>query len=191
MTNYYDENAKEFFDGTVNVDMTPNYKDFLKQIPKNGHILDAGCGSGRDSYMFKKYGYKVTAFDASIEMCKLASNHINQEVLHMLFQEIEFENEFDGIWASSSLLHVPSNEMEMVLTKLKNSLKENGVLHASFKYGDFEGERNGRFFNDYNEETAEKLFKSIDFKIIKTWITFDVRKNREDEKWLNILVSKI
>ena len=79
--------------------------------------------------------------------------------------------------------------MEMVLIKLKNSLKENGVLYASFKYGDFEGERNGRFFNDYNEETAERLFKKLDFKVIKTWITFDV-KDRQDEKWLNILVSK-
>ena len=51
--------------------MSPNYEDFLNHIKKEGHILDAGCGSGRDTYMFKKYGYKVTAIDASSEIGQL------------------------------------------------------------------------------------------------------------------------
>lgn len=190
MNNFYDKNAKEFFNGTVNVDMSPNYKDFLDKIPEKGHILDAGCGSGRDTKMFKSYGYEVTAFDGSLEMCKLAREYTTQDVLHIQFQEIDFKNKFDGIWASSSLLHIPSNEIQDVLTRLKNSLKENGVFYASFKYGDFEGERNGRYFTDLTLESSENLFTYMGFKVNKTWISYDVRKNREDEKWTNILVSK-
>lgn len=188
--NYYDLNAKNFFDDTVDADMNPHYNEFLKLIPEKGSILDAGCGSGRDTLMFKSLGYEVTSFDGSIEMCKLASEYVKQEVLHMQFQEINFKSEFDGIWASASLLHVPSNEIEMVLKKLKDSLKENGILYASFKNGEFEGERNGRYFNDLTEESAVELFNKVDFKIIKTWITNDSREERQHEKWTNILVVK-
>lgn len=186
--NYYNKNAKKFFNNTVNVDMTPNYKDFLNKVKKQGHILDAGCGSGRDTYMFKKYGYKVTAIDASSEMCKLASNYLKEKVTCLKFQDIDYINEFDGIWASSSLLHVNSKELPIVLNKLKTALKENGILYASFKYGTFEGTRNERYFTDLNEESAKELFN--DFELIKIWITNDARKGREDEKWLNILVKK-
>ena len=188
--NYYDLNAKEFFDGTVDVDMSAHYKEFLSHLPKNASILDAGCGSGRDSLYFKNLGYDVTSIDGSLEMCKLASEYIGEEVLHMQFQEMEFENCFDGIWALASLLHVPSNELEDVLNRLKTSLKDNGIIYASFKYGDFEGERNGRFFNDFNETTAVELFENLDFEVIKTWISSDGRKGHKDEKWVNILVKK-
>lgn len=189
--NYYDLNAREFFDGTVDADMSSHYLEFLAHVPQKGHILDAGCGSGRDTLMFKSLGYEVTSIDGSAEMCRLASDYASQEVLHMQFQEIEFEDAFDGIWASASLLHVSSGEIETVLAKLKNSLKGTGVLYASFKYGDFEGVRNGRYFNDLVEETAVELFERVGFRVIRTWITSDSRPGRQDEKWVNIIVSKM
>ena len=188
--NYYDRNAKEFFCDTVNADMSTHHEEFLKNLAENTCILDAGCGSGRDAKFFMTKGFNVVAIDGSAEMCKIASEHIGKEVMHMQFQEITFTDKFDGIWASASLLHVPSSEIADVLKRLKNSLKENGILYASFKYGDFEGMRNGRYFNDLNEKTSNELFSKLDFKILKTWITHDSRKGRENEKWVNILVKK-
>lgn len=187
--NYYDENAKEFFDGTINADMSSHYDEFLKYLPKNACILDAGCGSGRDSKIFKDLGYGVTAIDGSLEMCKLASEHARITVHHMQFQDIEFVNEFDGIWASASLLHVASDEIDLVLNKLKCSLKDNGIFYASFKLGDFEGLRNGRYFNDLTEDTAIELFEKNGFKVLKTWLTDDSRPERDD-RWVNIIVKK-
>lgn len=188
--NYYDKNAQEFFDDTVSTDMSTHYSEFLKLLSENACILDAGCGSGRDAKHFKEMGYEVVAIDASEEMCRLASELIDGDVINIKFQEIDFEDKFDGIWASASLLHVPSDEISDVLKRLKKSLKENGVLYASFKYGDFEGERNGRYFNDLDETTSRRLFESEDFEVIKTWITHDSRKGRESERWVNILVEK-
>ena len=77
---YYDENAQAFFDSTLNVDMQPLYDRFLPLIQEGAHILDAGCGTGRDAYFFKTKGYSVTAMDASKTLCKLASAHLNQDV---------------------------------------------------------------------------------------------------------------
>lgn len=188
--NYYDENAQEFFNGTVDADMTSNYTEFIDELPENAVILDAGCGSGRDTLEFKKMGFNVTAIDGSAEMCKLASEYAGQEVRHMMFQDIDFEEVFDGIWASASLLHVPTNELDLVLANLRKSLKVGGVLHASFKQGDFEGMRNGRFFNDFTEDSAIELFERNDFEVLKNWITNDSRPERYDEKWVNVLVRK-
>ena len=187
--NFYDLNAKEFFENTVNVDMSPHYNEFLKLIPEKGHILDAGCGSGRDTLMFKSFGYEVTSMDGSEEMCKLASEYTKQEVLCLQFQEIEFDPIFDGIWALASLLHVPSNEIKMVLNKLKNSLKSNGAMYASFKYGDYEGDRNGRYYLDLNENSFNRYLIGSGLKLLESTLSEDVRPGR-NEKWLNIILKK-
>lgn len=189
MNNYYNENAKDFFEGTAYVDMSHQYKDFLASIPKGGKILDVGCGSGRDSRLFKSDGYEVVAIDGSVELCKLASKHIEQDVIHMQFQEIDFPPIFDGVWACASLLHVPSYELKEVLKRIKNSLKPEGIMYTSFKYGDFEGERGGRYFVDMKEDTATQLYTAVELKIEKMWITSDARPDRVDEKWINILAK--
>ena len=69
---YYDIHAEPFFSDTQNVDMAPLQQRFLARLPVGAHILDAGCGSGRDSKAFQEQGYRVTAFDASsrlVELC--------------------------------------------------------------------------------------------------------------------------
>jgi len=65
---YYNENAKAFIDRTINAEIAGERNSFLNYIPKGGHIIDAGCGSGRDSLYFLEQGYKVLSFDASEEM---------------------------------------------------------------------------------------------------------------------------
>ncbi|WP_083258583.1 DUF1801 domain-containing protein [Cellulosilyticum sp. I15G10I2] len=191
MANYYNNNAKEFFDGTVNANMSEHYTAFLGKLPQGAHILDAGCGSGRDSLNFKKLGYQVTAIDASSELCKMAKDYIGQEVLQLRFQDITFEKCFDGIWACASLLHVPSTELRSVIGKLTKALKPGGILFATFKHGTFEGERNGRYFHDLTEEKAIELFTSEGIKLEEMWITKDVRPERVDEFWLNIIATNI
>lgn len=188
-TEYYNRNARAYYGQTVKLDISNRSHQFLKLIPPNGNILDAGCGSGRDSLFFKQQGYSVVSFDISKELVVLASRLIGQEVLHMSFIDLNFENEFHGIWASASLLHVPQEEMDDVLEKLSRALKKNGVLYASFKYGDMERTDGDRFFNDFNEEKLNLLMnRHKSLKIEKYWITEDVRADRKNEFWMNVLL---
>ncbi|HOC61177.1 MAG: class I SAM-dependent methyltransferase [Smithellaceae bacterium] len=187
-TEYYNRNALAYYQQTVNLDISNRYHQFFKLIPQNGKILDAGCGSGRDSLYFKQQGYSVVSFDISKELVGLASGLIGQKVLHMSFGDLDFENEFHGIWASASLLHIPPEEMDDALEKLSRALKKNGVLYASFKYGNMERTDGGRFFNDYNEEKLNLLMnRNKNLKIEKYWITEDVREDRKNELWMNVL----
>jgi SAM-dependent methyltransferase len=140
---YYEDQAEAFFAETVDVDMAPLYARFLARIPAGGHILDAGCGSGRDALAFRKLGYAVTAFEASPTLARLASNYCGLPVEVRRFQEIEWQDAFDGIWACASLLHVPPVELPEVLRRLGRALKTDGVLYVSFKYGSDERDHGG------------------------------------------------
>jgi len=188
---YYNKNAKRFFEETLNLDMQHFYEPFLAMIPKQGKILDAGCGSGRDSLYFKQNGYIVTAFDYCKKLADLASEVIGQEVLCLDFSELSFKEEFDGIWACASLLHVPKKSIDGILEKLSEALKTQGVLYASFKYGDRETTERDRLFNNYTEETFVSLINNHPYlKIINTWKTEDVREDKKGKLWINILVQK-
>ena len=74
---------------------------------------------------------------------------------------------------------------------MSKALKDDGIIYTSFKYGDFEGERNGRFFTDFTLDVFKDFIHDVDTLIIKEyWITTDVRPGREEEKWLNLLLQK-
>ena len=188
---YYDKNADHFMKETVAVNFTAIQEMFLNLLPHGGKILDFGCGSGRDTLEFLKRGYQVDATDGSTEMCKLTTEYTGISVRQMLFQELNEIEKYDGIWACASILHLPKNELKNVLDKMKTALSKRGIIYTSFKYGTFEGERNGRYFTDFTEESFEKFAKLIKgFRIKKMWITEDVRVGREQEKWLNIIMQK-
>jgi len=190
--NYYNQNAQSFSDSTLNVDMSALYAEFLPLIPKHGHILDAGCGSARDAMYFKQQDFTVSAFDASPELAKLASNYLQQAVEVKTFQQLNCTNKYDGIWCCASLLHVPKVELPQVFLKLQNALKPNGVLYVSFKYGTQERVHNGREFTDLNESALTALINShTKLKILKQWQTVDQRPERESEVWLNALIKAV
>jgi 2-polyprenyl-3-methyl-5-hydroxy-6-metoxy-1,4-benzoquinol methylase len=71
-------------------------------MPPGGRILDAGCGSGRDSLHFLQHGHEVEAFDASAEMCQLASSLIGRTVLQKTFEDVDSVSDFDGVLANTS-----------------------------------------------------------------------------------------
>jgi len=189
---YYSENAEKFVEGTVNVDMGEFYKEFLAFIPDGSAILDAGCGSGRDTKYFLEQGYDVVAFDNCPEIVRIASNYTDHDIQLLSFSDVNFIDQFDGVWACASLLHVSSDKLPDVLLRLSKSLKPDGILYTSFKFGTEEVVRGERFFRDYTESSFDNLLKGLTyFKLLKYWVTSDLRPSRQDEKWLNIILRKV
>lgn len=188
---YYNQNADAFVAGTVSVDFKQTQDRFLKRLHSGEYVLDFGCGSGRDTKYFLEAGLRVDATDGSEELCRIASDYTGIEVKRMLFQELDEHEKYDGIWACSSILHLSKEELKNVFWKMIAALKRNGIIYTSFKYGEFEGERNGRYFTDLTIDMFRDFMQDIDcLKIEEYWITDDVRPGRGEEKWLNLILQK-
>lgn len=188
---YYNKNADSFIQGTVSVDFKETQDKFLWLLTGK-KVLDFGCGSGRDTKYFMEAGLEVTAIDGSEELCKSASVYTGIQVKHMLFQDLDEVCCYDGIWACSSILHLPKDDLSVVLNKMSRALKPHGIIYTSFKYGNFEGERNGRYFTDFTLDVFTDFITDLkDLVVEEHWITGDVRPGREDEKWLNLILRKI
>lgn len=188
---YYNRNVEAFVSETVDVDFSQVQDLFLQMLPEKSRILDFGCGSGRDTKYFSDRGYFVEPVDGSLEICKSATGRTGIPVRNMLFQELCEQQKYDGIWACASILHLSKLDLFDVIEKMANALKSNGVIYASFKYGFFEGERNGRYFTDFTEESFVKFIEGMKrLTIQKIWATGDVRSERGKEQWLNIIMRK-
>ena len=210
---YYDDPSNAYADQTVYADMSAIYERFEKYLAPGAAVLDAGCGSGRDSLHFMRAGYVVTAIDASHEMCAFASRLLQQE---------DYDACFDGIWACASLLHVPERQQPEVFYRLMRALVPGGVLYASWKYGETERTEaaSGRLFCDMTEQRVEALVKEAmraesfpkpighpmnlggdqalrtdgqpawTVSIEACWISEDVRADRRSQQWLNVIFRK-
>lgn len=189
-TEYYSQNARSFFDSTASVDMSELHDVFLSRLPVNAHILDAGCGSGRDAKAFADRGFKVSAFDASPELASLASQHCSFDVGVRTFGDVAEVDAYDGIWCCASLLHVPATELPACLIRLWRALRPGGCLYVSFKLGTGEREHQGRRFTDADDTTLRHWLSPLKLvSSVETWVSEDRRPDRS-EQWINALVAK-
>lgn len=185
---YYQHHAQQFFKDTVSVDMSSLYRPFCDSLSTGAKILDAGCGSGRDSKAFALMGYDVEAFDASPELAHLATQYSGIKVKTLHFNQLDSHQQFDGIWCCASLLHVAYAELTGIFIRLYQSCKPGAVIYISFKYGDGERQDHGRSFTDLNEKRLEQLLLTAPGLSLKQqWVTEDKRPER-NERWLNALL---
>lgn len=189
---YYNTNTTSFIESTQSVQMTEAWNRFTSKLEPSSLILDLGCGSDRDTKYFLKHDFKVEAMDGSEELCKAASKFTDITVKQVLFQDWKSEPKYNAIWACSSILHLNKQELKQVIGNIRDALLPSGIFYTSFKYGNFEGKRNCRYFTDLTEASFAELINEVSgLEIIEEWITSDVRPDREEEKWLNVILKKI
>ncbi|EJB07710.1 methyltransferase family protein [Rhizobium leguminosarum bv. trifolii WSM597] len=131
---------------------------FLAGIAPGGAILELGCGGGQDSAYMLSQGFNVTPTDGSAELARQAEVLIGRPVKVMLFQELDADSAFDGVWAHASLLHVSRAELPDVFARIRRALRTGGLLQASFKAGEAEGHDGfGRYYNYPSREWLSAL----------------------------------
>lgn len=186
---FYNTNAHSFAEGTLELDMSDFYSRLEIFLAPGMRILDVGCGPGRDLKYFSKK-YEAFGLEPSLELCKIAKEFSGREVVNSDLLSFESSDKFDAIWACASLLHIESHKLESAFNKVSTLLKAGGFFYSSFKYGDFEGDRNGRHFTDLTENRFESLINSTGLIVKSHWLTSDIRPGRENEKWLNSICQK-
>lgn len=186
---YYNKNLNSYVERTFNVKMDEIRRRFLRHLPKNAKILDAGCGPGRDALAFHLQGYNVLGFDAAHQMVKYVNEELKIPAVQGYFQDMQFSNEFDGIWASASLVHVAPNDLKEVLHRFQKALKPAGVLAISFKYGEGVKTEGERTFTYMTEKSLSPYLE--EFTLLDQWIQVpEEGVNLVPCKWLNTVLRK-
>jgi len=187
---YYNNNAKEYFDKSVAVDMSQLYKEFLKYVPSGGSILDIGCGSGRDLKYFVDHGYVAEGIEASPELNKLAIEYSGCCVHLDSIQNFKTAKKFDALWACASLLHLRQNELVDFFRNISSYLLPGGIAFISMKTGIKTGlDKLGRYFLNFDDVTLNDILHSNDrLQVIGKWKSCD-SMGRADFEWYNVILK--
>ena len=190
---YYERNAEAYSSATLNPRKSTRHELFLAGLPESARILDAGCGAGRDSAIFLRHGYDVSAFDASSALCQISREFTGLAIRKL---PIPGSSMRSGTTTASgqnaSLLHVPRVELPDCILRLTRSLKPGGLMYMSFKHGS--GERvapDGRFFTDLTSADLRSLIEGMEgIEIERLWSAAGTDVYGEPTRWLHALIRK-
>ncbi len=167
------------------------YADF-EGLLKGEHIIDVGCGFGRDARHFVKDGYNVVGVDASKSMISLAKKYVPKAKFYIKdMLTMRFSQKFDGIWCCASLLHIKKRNVRSLLDNFKRSMKPNGVLFISVKKGrgeEYKTYPDGtkRFFANYFGRELREIVNKNGFKTVLLY----THKDKENGTWISLFALK-
>jgi ubiquinone/menaquinone biosynthesis C-methylase UbiE len=156
-------------------------------------VLDIGCGHGRDAKHLSEIGYEVTGIDLSEGLLKIAKeNSPGCNFQKMDMRNLDFpDDNFDGIWACASFLHIPWREAKDTLKGFVHVLKPKGVICISVKEGKEEEfvkkdhyKGGVKFFANYTKDDIKRLFEEEGLEVI------DLIIDNKKDKWINVFGRK-
>lgn len=167
--NYFQANHSKYLD--------THFEKFFDLVTPNGLVLDAGCGTGRDTAVFAQHNYQVIGLDLTLAMlAKGKANEVDTTLVQADLEAMPLRRGFDGIWASASLLHIPAEKIPFILTEFYNLLNQNGVFYCTVQKGHGARWRRisyqkhaKRFFKYWQAESWNSMLEQAGFEIVHEW----------------------
>lgn len=171
-------------------DLSFIYEKFEKHLHPHASLLDIESGFGRDSQYFINRGYHVTSFDSNADRFDYSQAFLPDVQLESFRSFNSFET-YDGIWASSSFIHLNRPDIRPIIQKFIDLMRHDGVFYMAFKHSDYDYIKEGRQFTCFTKETLTTFinkFKGI--KIVEIFETEDLRAHRSGQ-WINVIIMKV
>ena len=171
---------------------------FSDSLSKGAKVLDLGCGPGTDTVKLSKNGLLLEGFDLSDEFLVIARK-LNPGLTFKQgdMRKLPYANgAFDGLFAKASLLHIPKDDIHLVLEEIHRVVKSGGLVHIAIKEGEAEmvlkeddyGYEYSRFFSFWNIESFLSELKEQGFNIVKN---DTYQKNKPGSTvWIKILAQR-
>lgn len=161
---------------------------FAARLPGK-RVLDLGSGPGRDAVYLKKQGLQPVCVDISPTQVKLCKEK-GLEAHEMDFEHLTFPDEsFDGVWAYTSLLHLPKTKLDAVLEKICCLLRTGGIFFIGMKEGTFEGWQQDKHYPEHKRYVAQYTEEELVGKLEKYFTILHRSKVEVDatHRYVNVL----
>jgi SAM-dependent methyltransferase len=169
------------------------FEKFIKLLPANAHILDAGCGTGIPyaKFLFEK-GFKVVGVDFSKEMLKFAKENVpGVEFINRNITKLDFpENSFDALISLNVIIHIPRENHGALFEGFHKILKSDGIMLVTMgiceceEVGEFCSER--MFWSHFEPSESLQIIKKCGFDIIDDWFVTTPDWYNEDSEFEEI-----
>ena len=167
---FYDANAADYARHGLGETWLEHLLAFAGPLARNAKILDLGCGGGHCTKWLMEHGFAVTPLDGSKALAAETEKLTGLAVRVLRFESLDYDMEFDAIWASASLLHVRFEALPDIWRKLNRALKAGGRLYASFKdLDDDQTDRFGRFFCHMSMDELDEQVTLAGFEVERSF----------------------
>ena len=175
------------------VDVRQRFLETLR-VEGKSRLLEVGAGTGVHGLFFKNAGLDVVSTDLSkgmVESCRAKG----LDARRMDFLSLDFEEEFDAVFALNCFLHVAQDDLLRVLKAMRRVLKPDGLLYWG-QYGgvDHLGPLENdhytpkRFFSMLTDQalqaTGDTVFRSVSFETVE--VSDDWEQHFQSSIWRNV-----
>jgi len=189
MTDFYQRQAKIYFQATASLDSTSILQPLADRLEPGSRILDVGCGSGRDLLWFRQRGYKAAGVERAPALAALARNHSGCPVATADFMDHDFGQEAaEALMLLGALVHLGPDSVGPALSRMLPALHGSGLLLLSLKAGHGRSRAgDGRIFTLWRDADARQLFKSLDLSVLEA--SLQQSPLRAGDMWLSYVLS--
>lgn len=169
--------------------------DLLTLVPAHAHVLELGSGPGRDADALEAAGLRVDRTDGTTAFVdRLRAAGHGARVLDV--RRDGWGGPYDAVFANAVLLHVPRSDTGAVLERARRAVLPGGVLAATVKRGDGDGQGDGwsdrklddpRWFTYWDEDALAEAVTDAG------WVAVDVRETTRpgaEERWLTVTARR-
>ena len=157
---------------------------FASLLPRGARVLDAGCGSGQKTKFLEERGARVLGIDFSAKLLEIARRTAPDADFRLLdLRDVgTLAEEFDGVFAQASLLHIPKAEAGAVIAGMASRLKPQGHLYIAVK-----AQRPGH----PDEEIVTENDYGYDYERFFSYYTLDELRNYVEESALSVVHAEV
>ncbi len=155
--------------------------NFEKKLLKHGKILTLKPKGDIINSFFLEKGHNVEHLKVDSKSNDEIYEVIVKESIVKTMRGLKARERFIGIWALDTLLHLDRLDLYYVLNKFYQVLVEKGLLYLSFRSGEKDYFKEGRWNTCFTEKELIDLVGFTDFDILEM-------SNQDD--YINVILKK-
>lgn len=155
--------------------------EFEKKLLKHGKILTLKPKEEIINNFFLERGHNIEHLKIDYQNDDENFDNVAKESVIKLMKTLKEKERFIGIWALDTLLHLDRLDLYYVLNRFYQVLVEKGLIYLSFRFGEQDYFKEGKWHTCFTEKELVDLVGFTDFDILEI---------QNKNEYINVILKK-